>query len=39
VGPAEIENYLSREVSDLASAEAWLQEAMSQPKEGLAGEL
>jgi hypothetical protein len=39
VGPAEIENYLSREVSDLATAEAWLQEAMSQPKEGLAGEL
>jgi hypothetical protein len=39
VGPAEIENYLSREVSDLATAEAWLKEAMSQPKEGLAGEL
>jgi hypothetical protein len=35
IGPVEIETYLSSHPPNLADAEAWLQSALSQPKQGL----
>jgi PglZ domain len=39
VSPDNIENYLKNNVTDLASAETWLQNAISQPQAGLAAYL
>ena len=39
LSPAEIEAYLTQDIPNLTAAESWLQNALSQPRDGLAARL